>query len=142
MNISKALKEKSRLLKKYNETLNLAVSNNSKDTKVKNYHSSNLLISESVKLMGDLVSLKTKIHIASSPVREKIFLLGELKNFAMQVKRMSTFEGELNESYNSSVKLMEVSINEVDKIAFVNSIEVQIEALQDELDQFNAITEI
>ena len=142
MNISKALKEKARLLKKYNETLELAVSNNSKDVKVVNYYSSKDLIAEATMQLGELVDLKVKIHEASAPMRQQIFLLGELKNLCAKLKRMSTHEGEVENYGSSTPRVMAVSLNEENKNILIKGIETQIDAIQDNLDQFNATTEI
>ena len=111
------------------------------------YYNTKDLLKEAKDAALDLVFFKAAIHQTSQPIREKIFRLSELKNYTNSVKSMSCNEGIVKErgyGYGASQPAEEyvVQVNLLDKEKMVEALESEIEALQDEIDLFNATTEL
>ena len=145
MNIKQALKLKNVISAELNELYNLVRTSNSNIVgNVKYYVESDVMLQADSKML-ELVEIKTKIHDASAPVRKKIFLLSELKNKANHYRGISTSEGKQVDRYGSvgaEPTYAEVEFNVKQIKDLIKGIEVRINEIQDELDTFNAITEI
>ena len=142
MNLAKALKVKNKKLADYNKTLQKVVAYNSYDvTSKKDYNAKNLLQQAEVQVQ-EYVDFKTAIHKASEPVRHKIFMIGELKAYLSRIHSLSTTEGLVRDRYSSEGATYAADINQLEKDAKIEELETAIESLQDELDYFNATTEI
>jgi hypothetical protein len=143
MKLSKALKLKNKKVTDYNNTITKMVSHNSYDVERKKVYDSKLLLEESLNKMEDLIKFKAAIHNTSEPIREKIFRLGELKNFIMNLNRLSTSEGKTRSGYNSDVvSIFACDIDELEKVKLIETTQNAIETIQDEIDIFNATTEL
>jgi hypothetical protein len=143
MKLSKALKLKNKKVTDYNNTVTKMVSCNSYNVESKKIYDSKSLLGESFTKMEDLIKFKAAIHNTSAPIREKIFKLGELKNFIMNLNRLSTSEGKVRSGYGSDVvSIYACDIDEFEKVKLVETTQDQIEQLQDEIDVFNATTEL
>jgi len=144
MNVKQALKLKNVLITELNELYNLVRSSNSNVVgNVKHYEESEVMLQADSKML-ELVELKAKIHAANAPVYAKIFLLSELKNKANHYRSISTTEGKQIDRYGSNAEptYIEVEFNVKQVKDLIKGIEVRINEIQDELDTFNAITEI
>jgi hypothetical protein len=97
---------------------------------------------EVMKYTTELVEIKRHIHNANQPVFEKIFLMAELKGMVKELKRMSVEEGKQSDRYSMNSSEKEVEITVLERDAKIKELEETIEKLQDELDTFNAITQI
>ena len=144
MTIKQALKLKNKLIKHIGENTKLMQEYNSIDVgNERPYSSTNLLvaITEDTK---ELAKLKTKIHIANTPVLEDIFLMSELKSMIQSLKKMDCTEGKSNRDRyrleSESFKTSEISL--VKRNEIIKGLEAQIEEIQDKLDVFNATTQI
>ena len=88
--------------------------------------------------------MKTKIHIANTPVLEDIFLMSELKSMTQSLKKMDCTEGKSNRDRyrleSESIKTSEISL--VKRNETIKEFEARIEEIQDKLDLFNATTKI
>lgn len=142
MNLAKALKVKNKKLAEYSKTLQKVLAYNSYDvTSKKDYNAKTLLQSAEVQLQ-QYVDFKTAIHKASEPVRHKIFMIGELKSYLSRINSLSTTEGVYRDRYAPEGSTFAVDITQLEKDEKIVEIETVIESLQDELDYFNATTEI
>ena len=142
MNLAKALKVKNKKLAEYSKTLQKVLAYNSYDvTSKKDYNAKTLLQSAEVQLQ-QYVDFKTAIHKASEPVRHKIFMIGELKSYLSRINSLSTTEGVYRDRYAPEGSTFAVDITQLEKDEKIVEIETAIESLQDELDYFNATTEI
>ena len=93
--------------------------------------------------LADYLDLKTAIHTTSEPIRFKIFQLGELKSLLNTLNGLDTKSGVHKEGYREvTLRTYEASITEEEKNAKVKNIENSIETIQDEIDTFNATTEL
>jgi hypothetical protein len=144
MKLSKALKLKNKKVTDYNNTVTKMISVNSYDITSKRYYDTRKLLEEVIVKRDDLIKFKTAIHTTSEPIREKIFRLGELKNLLMNFNRLSTNEGVIkSRGYGTEeVTTYKCTINELEKVALIESIQTEIEDIQDDIDVFNATTEL
>ena len=143
MKLAKALKLKNKKLKEYKSTLMKVVQNNSYDVDNKPIYDSTNLYNESVELLKDYLELKTAIHTSSEPIRFKIFQLGEVKSLLNVINGLDTKSGVYKEGYREiTLRTYESSISEEEKNTKVKNLENTIELLQDEIDTFNATTEL
>jgi hypothetical protein len=144
MNLAKALKLKNKKLSEYNKTVQKMRAYNSYDVDSKKVYNSKELMAQAEVQLNDYVALKSAIHSTSEPIRAKIFRLGELKSFLTNISSMSTTEGIVKSSNYSSTSTFTyaVDVTEEEKEAKVKLIQDEIEAIQDEIDTFNALTSI
>lgn len=134
-------------MKKAQTLLQKAVGSNSVLKGTTEYYKTQDLLKEAKDATLDLVFFKAAIHQTSQPIREKIFRLSELKSFTTSVKGMSCNEGLVKErGYyghgSAPVEEYIVQLNLLDKEKMVEGLEAEIEALQDEIDLFNATTDL
>jgi len=144
MNISKALKEKNKLALEYQKVLRKALQNNSSVVGSEKNYSGKELLTKAILLRDDLIVLKTKIHTASQPIREKIFAISELKSYLQSIESMPTKNGkEVINNYNGNTETLYVAeITQIELDEMVENVKAGIELMQDEIDTFNAITSI
>lgn len=92
--------------------------------------------------IDSLIDLKTRIHLASAPVRSEIFRLAELKSAVQQVKGIQTTRGQYRDRYSDST-VVQTAIFGVDwQDAEIEKIEAEIEKIQESLDRFNHSTNV
>jgi hypothetical protein len=145
MTIRQALKQKNKLVQELKELNTRLHTNNSIiEGNERNYSSKETLTAIYAKI-NELTVLKTKIHRANVPVYDKIFLLSELKSLAQGLRSLDCTNGIAEDFYSRRsdtqiIKTSEISVQERDNE--VKFLETRIEQIQDELDQFNAITTI
>ena len=144
MKLAKALKLKNKLLKEYNVTLSRTISSNCYDVDTQKVYNSAVLLQEAILQRDRYVTLKAAIHSTSEPIRKKIFELGELKSFLSKFESLTTREGIVKDSnYNgTTVKTYAADISEQSKQEIIKSLEESIENIQEEIDSFNATTDL
>ncbi len=144
MTIKQALKLKNKLIKTIGENTKLMQEYNSIEVGNERPYSSTELLAKISEDTKELAKLKTKIHIANTPVLEDIFLMSELKSMAQSLKKMDCTEGKSNRDRyrleSESFKTSEISL--VKRNETIKELEAQIEEIQDRLDLFNATTQI
>jgi len=141
MNISKALKLKNKLVSKINQEYNKFSTYNSYNVEVEPAYDALEAFENWKKLTDELIELKTKIHQANLPVYDKIFRMAELKNMVSSVRRLNCNMGKVT-SYNgvSTEFTCKITIPQRDQL--VAQWEEEIEKIQEELEQHNALTKI
>jgi hypothetical protein len=144
MTIKQALKLKNKLIKTIGENTKLMQEYNSIEVGNERPYSSTELLGKISEDTKELAKLKTKIHIANTPVLEDIFLMSELKSMAQSLKKMDCTEGKSNRDRyrleSESIKTSEISL--VKRNETIKELEARIEEIQDRLDLFNATTQI
>ena len=144
MTIKQALKQKNKLIKQIGENTKLMQEYNSIEVGNERPYSSIILLAKITEDTKKLANLKSKIHIANTPVLEDIFLMSELKSMAQSLKKMDCTEGKSNRDRyrleSESVKTSEISL--VRRNETIKELETRIEEIQDRLDVFNATTQI
>ena len=144
MTIKQALKQKNKLIKQIGENTKLMQEYNSIEVGNERPYSSIILLAQITEGTKELANLKSKIHIANTPVLEDIFLMSELKSIAQSLKKMDCTEGKSNRDRyrleSESVKTSEISL--VRRNETIKELETRIEEIQDRLDVFNSTTQI
>jgi len=92
--------------------------------------------------INELVGLKYAINVANQEIQSKIFLLGELKALIAFWKEVSVVEGAQMSGYADRVSNFSVHFTETERNEIVEKFQKQVDALQDELDEYNFATEI
>jgi len=114
MTIKQALKLKNKLIKTIGENTKLMQEYNSIEVGNERPYSSTELLAKISEDTKELAKLKTKIHIANTPVLEDIFLMSELKSMAQSLKKMDCTEGKSNRDRyrleSESIKTSEISL--------------------------------
>jgi hypothetical protein len=142
MNITKALKQKNKLVSKTNEHIAHVSAYNSIQEGTTRPYDAREALEKAMASVDELVALKTAIHKANAKVYDKIFRLAELKSLVSKLKGLDCKEG-MHQSYrmDSPVKYTsQISIVEKDQL--IEKLESQIEMLQEELEAHNAKTKI
>src|SRR5262249_16283719 len=142
--INQALKRKNELAGKL-RVLDSRLSSNARWLKGNQPQYSFLdLLNQRKSTMDDLVNLKTKISRASQPIVDKILQMAELKSLIATFKHINMEKGLEASSYraNQSALEYESAMGTKEKDAEVDGWEARIRMLQDDIDHFNATTEI
>jgi hypothetical protein len=92
--------------------------------------------------INDLVGLKYAINVANQEIQSKIYLLGELKALIAFWKDVSVVEGAQMSGYADKVSNFCVHFNETERNEIMDKFQRQVDAIQDELDEYNYATEI
>jgi hypothetical protein len=144
MKLTKALNYKNKLVTKLNNAWAKLQKYNSTVEGTKVPYSAEKLMSEVEVAQEELIRLKVALHKASEPVRDKIFLLSELKTAAKKLASLSTVNGPVVDHYSrrETPTVYVAIIDEVKQEELVAAKEKEIEKLQEELDQFNYNTEV
>lgn len=143
MTINQALKEKNRLVGKLRNVDN-KIQKSAKWVKGNEPpYSLSDLFDERTAIRQDLVNLKTAISYATSPIVGKIILLAEVKGELTMYKSLDVAKGLIHDRYSSTAPIeYESALNQKDLDSLIESCETKISTLQDELDKFNATTDI
>lgn len=143
MTINQALKEKNRLAGKL-KVLDQRIQNNVKWIKSnKPAYDFGHLLSERLNVMQNLIDLKTAISKATTPIAGSIILLAELKSQLLMYRSLDVREGLILDRYSNTTGIeYQSAIDQKGLDYMIDGIEVKISAVQDELDKFNASTEI
>lgn len=144
MNLTKALKTKKKLVKQVDEAYSRFIAFNSHEASMSTPYSAEEAFNAWLDLTNQLIGLKTRIQLANGPIAEKIFRLGELKNLASKMRSLDVREGKHRDRYSNDGEYVEYTafMNLVTKDKQVKAWEAEIEALQEEIEAFNAVTKI
>ena len=143
MKLSKALKLKNKKLKECRESSS-KLRYNSYDIDVNKVYNAKEYWTKYTAQVEDFIKLKTAIHTTSEPIRYTIFRLSELKSMCSHFSGIDTTEGTVkNSGYGGeTIKTYKADITETEKVAMVKEMEEEIERLQEEIDNFNATTDL
>lgn len=140
MNLKKALKEKKKLQGIINNLEKKIIKYNLVEDDEVHLYDTRLLYEELRNRIEEIVSLKSKIHLANVPIFDKIFRLSELKSLA---KMIQYFNCEPRKEINGTVvNRLSPIINALDRDLLIQNIENEIEEIHDFLDNYNQITSI
>jgi len=145
MNIKNALKQKNKLVQELNQLIQRMVINNTVIEDNQRPYSSKETLAQVYKKVEEINVLKTQIHRANAPMYDKIFLMAELKSLVKHLKMMECAEGVDTDYYSRRSELTVIKHSEISVVERDNEIkflESRIEQLQDELDEYNIITQI
>jgi len=145
MNISKALKTKNRLAGELARARTIFARENShRENEVQQSNPAELL-----KAVDDaqesLIKIKTAIAVASAPISEKLVRMGELKGRIAWLNGLTIREGVHRDRFagdKADVEHWVSHLKTVDRDKEVEALQKAINDLQDEVDEFNAVTKI
>ncbi len=140
MTIAQALKEKNKLATRIKINWFRISTKNALPVGAIRPYDINQVKEETLKMIDELIKLKTSIHLASVPVREKIFRLSELKSVLTNLEKIPTAEGLTKDKYENSYTEMESILKTVEVDNMISMYQDEIDELQNELDAFNYIT--
>jgi len=140
MNLAKALKQKNRLIQTISELQSEIQRNNSCREDSLRKIDVNKSMEELLATTEELIKLKIAIFVASTPMRENILRLGELKSKIQFLRGINTQEGYVDSYDSKTLYVVAYDINYIKEET--KKCETLIDDLQEELDKFNHITEI
>jgi hypothetical protein len=145
MKLSQALKQKNRLAGELvAQQRILARENSRRDDKPARVDCA-LVWGKIVQLSDDLGRIKAAIAAANVPIYPKIERMAELKSRINFVKGLEKREGPEHESIGGDRAVIvnwTAYVTEADADQRISAIQIEIDRLQDEVDAFNATTEI
>lgn len=146
MNIAKALKEKNRIAANLAKTRAEILAYNSQPDAAADKVDIQQAFAKHETLTNNLVKVKSEISKANVKIQEKIYLLAEYKGQMSWLQGLDTTHGLVSDrcSYRTDAKevLYSATIRKADKDAKIADLQLKIDRLQDELDEFNAATKI
>lgn len=147
MNLKQALKKKNKLANEINVLKNrIRVNNSYVVGTVKHYSAAEAQV-ELIDKIDELAKLKAAIHKANTKIAGDIALMAELKGVASNLRATGAKEGteEVSKGYGSDqfvTKVHKADFNQVELDSMIESIEAQIDLIQDKLDAHNATTKV
>ena len=142
MNLTKALKQKKKLIKKADEFYSRFSNSNSFETDQEQTYDPQIMYNSWLSTTQELVNLKTKIQIANQTSAQKIFELGEHKNLVSRMKKVDTKKGLFRRGYSEEKSEYSCWMDQIQKDQLISNWEEKIDALQEEIEAFNALTKI
>ena len=137
----RAFKERSRLIRQISqihgriETENSVIEGGLRSIDVRQS------FAEYTRLYCKLISLKKAISRANCGIIEKLVELAEIKTLLHQINEISTNEGKQVSSYgDSELKVMTAKLKKAEIAAESDALQARMDALQDEIDEFNVRT--
>lgn len=94
------------------------------------------------KLSEALISVKTAIQIATTPIQRKIYTLAERKGTAEFFSNLNTSDGIRRHGYQNTDVEYVATVKQEQSDSLVKKLESEIDTLQDEIDEFNAVTKV
>jgi predicted nucleic acid-binding Zn-ribbon protein len=142
MNLAQALKAKKKLLKEISELQSKIQSNNSRLVDAPVYYQPRELMENLNKKTQELTNIKVAIQTANIPILSKMYEMAELKSHVQFLRRINTSEGKKLERFQEQVfeYAAEFKVDELDRM--VKEAEEKIEAIQEEIDQYNHSTQL
>lgn len=138
-----ALKAKNRIVKRVNDLHRRIQAHNVVTKGTERPFDLQAAMSDLNKEVEKLIQIKTAISTANAPIQEKIFRLAELRGHVSFLQSISTENPFAYAMYSTgNVVESDAQFGAGDLAKLVEQTEAQIDALQDEIDRFNAVTEI
>ena len=141
ISLARAFKERSRLSQKILETLNVIREENSIVEGGVRSIDVRQKFAELHTLNARMISLKQKIARANVGISDKLAELSEVKAMLSHLKTIPAKEGKQVESYSEDYVLV-AEIKKAELTAEMESLQLRANALQDDIDEFNARTRI
>ncbi len=142
MTLAQALKKKNRLTEKINKLQQEIQIGNSIRADSQRKIKVDELATERQKSVDDLIRIKIAIFVASTPQRENILRLSELKSAIVFLQGIDTKEGKINEYGIEATVEYAVEFDSIWVKNHIEECEKTIDVIQDELDTFNHTTDI
>lgn len=89
-----------------------------------------------------LVAIKSAIQIANVPITPLVFEMAELRGMVAFLKILNTQAGKAVCSYQGDMATYDAVIDASEAASLIERLETRLDTLQDEVDRFNATTQI
>lgn len=146
VSLARALKEKNRIAGKLRAARDLVNKENSKEKKIPRNIDVRSVLEEARAYESRLIEIKTAIAAANRDIVRKIIELEEVKSEISFFTGIPDKEGDfvITESYSDRVReeKYDAVIKNAEILETVKGLRKRAEALQDELDEFNAVTKV
>ena len=145
MNISKALKTKNRLAGELARAKAIFARENSHRVGETPKTSLQALLDNVNRIQEELIQIKIKIALASAPALPKLVRMGEYKARMAWLTELPIREGIQRERFAAEKAEPEIWVAHLDTVKRdheIDSLQKAINELQDEIDDFNATTQI
>jgi hypothetical protein len=140
--LAKALKERSRLAGKLKRNFELINKENSKISGSQRSFDMHELHTECFHLHDQLTQLKKIIAKANAPIADKLVEMDELKSMISYLRNVNTTIGWQSQGYNTEKVCFEAILGSAELTAEADQLQKRAEQIQDELDEFNALTKV
>lgn len=142
--IARALKEKNRVAGRLAKARELVGRENSRDKNVPRGIDVSETYTLAKALRDRLVSIKSAIAEANSPIVSKIIELDEVKSEISYLNGLDVKEGKfVSTNYGTRIEIeLDAVIRQPQVLDEVTALQARADRLQDELDEFNATTKI
>lgn len=140
--LAKALKERSRLAGKLKRNFELINKENSMIGGSERSFDLHELHQECLQIHERLVTIKKIIAKANAPIAEKLVEMDELKSMISYLRNVNTTIGWQSQGYGAEKVCYEVILGNAELTAEADQLQKRAEHLQDELDEFNALTKV
>lgn len=140
MKLSKALKQKNLLAGEVTQLKAVLAAQNSRSARQPFDYDTRAVLEQLRAKTDELVSLKTRLAVANVAAYAQIFRLAELKGLVASLTSLPTKDGVFNESlgYAQNAEVTYVAqIKRAEADALVAALQTEIQALQDNLDEYN-----
>lgn len=142
VSLAKALKERSRLAGKLKRNFELINKENSMISGSQRSFDLNKLHQECLQLHNRLILIKKIIAKANAPIAEKLVEMDELKSMICYLRNVKTTIGWQQQGYSSEKVCFDAVLGSAELTAEADQLQKRAEQLQDELDDFNALTKV
>lgn len=142
VSLAKALKERSRLAGKLKRNFELINKENSMITGSRRSFDLHALHEECNQIFQRLIQIKKIIAKANAPIAEKLVEMDEIKSMIANLRGIDTTIGFHRNGYNAETVCYDVVLGKAELTAEMEELQKHGEAIQDELDEFNALTKV
>lgn len=143
MNIHQGLKEKNRITGDLRKLDARVLENGRWPKGSKPSYELKELLEERKMVVVELNALKLKVTKATVPIVDKILEMAELKAYVKTLQSLRVKEGMDRAAYSRTEAIeYDSAMTEKEKDSLIREAENKINELQDELDKFNAVTEL
>lgn len=140
--LAKALKERSRLAGKLKRNFELINKENSMISGSQRSFDLNKVHQECFQLHNRLILIKKIIAKANAPIAEKLVEMDELKSMICYLRNVKTTIGWQQQGYSAEKVCFDAVLGSAELTAEADQLQKRAEQLQDELDDFNALTKV
>jgi hypothetical protein len=146
MTLNKALKQKNRLVGELNRQKEILQRENSQATPTSSTVDRAATLQRILDTTQELTLLKARIAIANAPIYFKIEQMSQYKALIAYLQGLNTTHGVVKTPQHYGGQIIETHYNafltreKVDEM--VRNAQTQIENLQDEVDEYNAVTKL
>lgn len=143
MTLNQALKQKNRLAGELNRLKQILSRENSRQTTSTSNVDREAVTKALLDTMDQLIDLKSKIATANVGIYRRIEHAKELKGMITYLQSLPTTDGVVKEpSYQGTVieKIFSAHLKQEKIDEMVRQIQTSLEQIQDEIDQYNAVT--